>query len=248
LDAHRFDALIKRAALARVTRWSVLRGLAAGGVAAVTGLRLTGEAEAGDKKKRRRTICHCHGSNVNQCTQGKIRGGKKLRKHLRTNACDYAGTCQAANPRCGTGGTTRRCAGNTDCAAGLACIQGACQPCTLASQCNGLLCLDGVCVGGASCTAPGDCEDPLACLPLGGEEVCLLDNECESDAECVDPLLPVCLLGLCVEECLIDTDCPVDQSCVLGICGETCDSVDDCEPLGVCVLELGICLNLEIEV
>lgn len=49
MDETRFDTLIKRLATRRLTRVQTLHGLAAGGVAALTGMRFLGEAGAAKK-------------------------------------------------------------------------------------------------------------------------------------------------------------------------------------------------------
>jgi hypothetical protein len=227
MDALRFDDLVKRSAMTPLTRVQVLRGLVASGIAALTGVTITGD-EADAKKTKRLKVCHCHGADPNICTQAKVRitkgtergkkKAKRLRKHLRRNACDYRGRCQAANPRCGAGGQPRACTGNGDCRGGLACIDTTCQPCTRASQCSGdQICVDGQCAGGEPCNpVTGDpCELPLECEQIEQQVFqCLLGTECVDDADCAtDPDGPDCVLGLCVEACTTDAECEAPEEC-----------------------------------
>src|SRR5688572_8376690 len=110
MDAHRFDDLVRRTATMRLTRVQVLRGLLVSGVTALTGVTRSAD-EADAKKTKKVTVCHCHGADPTMCTQDKVRikkgtdqgrrKAKRLRTHLRRNACDYRGRCQATNPRCG---------------------------------------------------------------------------------------------------------------------------------------------------
>jgi hypothetical protein len=74
------------------------------------------EDEADAKKTKKIKVCHCHGADPTICTQAKVKikkgteqgrkKAKKMRKHLRRNPCDYKGTCQVVNPRCGEVGIT----------------------------------------------------------------------------------------------------------------------------------------------
>ncbi len=62
-------------------------------------------------------------------------------------------------PGCGSG---KHCGTNSDCAAGLACVNGTCAPCATADQCNpGQICLAGVC---SACTNDAQCPSGDACV------------------------------------------------------------------------------------
>src|SRR5215212_3052044 len=94
MDATTFDALIKRLAATRLTRLTALRGLAAGGVAALTGVSLLGEEADADNNKKR-TICH-RGDDCSILGVTKKVSKKGKQKHLRQHSCDYKGKCTAS--------------------------------------------------------------------------------------------------------------------------------------------------------
>ena len=214
MDASRFDQLAVSVAHAAGSRRSLLHRLAGGSVAAALAAIGIGDftsedAEAQKKKKKKKG-----GSCRKRCTQ---RGWSRAKRQ----ACKAK--CKKAGGGAGTGGGgTTTCSTNAQCSGGLACINKTCQACTLASQCDGLVCVDGLCVGAGptGCTAvPDTCPDPLICVGT----VCVLPGtacvggvggSCPTAGE-------TCLLGICVEECTGPTDtCSggAAEVCVLGIC------------------------------
>ncbi len=101
MDGTRFDDLIKRLGTTRLTRLSVLRGLAGGGVA-ITGMRLVAEeAEAADKKgsQKKRKACDCQSADPTTCTTKRL-SRRRRKKLLRNNLCAYAGSCKAGVSGC----------------------------------------------------------------------------------------------------------------------------------------------------
>src|ERR687890_2255471 len=60
MDAERFDTMVRRLGMTRLTRISALRGLAGSAAALlVGGALLPTTTEAADRNRRQRTICHC---------------------------------------------------------------------------------------------------------------------------------------------------------------------------------------------
>ena len=57
MDGTEFDHLMKRLATTRLARLTALRGLAAGSVAALIGMRLTADEADAHHRQRKRTIC-----------------------------------------------------------------------------------------------------------------------------------------------------------------------------------------------
>ena len=93
-------------------------------------------------------------------------------------ACTAQGECPATTTSdcspyaCSAGACLTSCTGDGDCAPGISCMGGACQPlgnggmCTTNAQCQSAFCVDGVCCDSA-CT--GQCE---ACDFSGSEGTC----------------------------------------------------------------------------
>jgi hypothetical protein len=106
--------------------------------------------------------------------------------------------------RCRKKGVGPECRGTGDCQGTDICVDNECvdRPavpiaCSDADPCDGgLVCVGNVCV--LECDGDEDCDGALICLGGG----CVLDNECDEDDDCDDPLLEICLLGLCVEDIL----------------------------------------------
>ncbi len=157
MDGKTFDAVIKRLATRRLTRLTALRGLAAGSVAALTGVRLTAE-EAGAKKnnnnnEKKIRICICTSADAATC-KGQKKEKKKAKKTLRRNPCAYRGRCQSGVSGCTATAPISpppgaQCNNNSGCGGGQVCEGGQCVDCTATSQCSG----NQVCVGGR-CQSP----------------------------------------------------------------------------------------------
>src|SRR5215207_6364125 len=102
MDGKTFDEAIKRFATTRLTRLAALRGLAASGVAALTGGRLTTE-ESGAKKNNNKNekkvrVCKCPTADATLCTTAKIKKSKA--RKVAGQACNYKGAYQAGVTDC----------------------------------------------------------------------------------------------------------------------------------------------------
>ena len=78
MEGNRFDELSRRFATARVSRGTVLRGLTAGGVAALTGVALF--ADDTEAKKKKKKVCNCIGITLASCQQIKVKKKKRKKK------------------------------------------------------------------------------------------------------------------------------------------------------------------------
>jgi hypothetical protein len=243
MDAITFDTLIKRLATRRLTRVQTLRGLAAGGVAALTGVSLLGEeGEAENKKPSKKKWCH-RGDDFTILGITKKFTKDQRKKHKRRHAADYRGQCTAANIISPTGtltgtplptttvapGPGPECTSNADCADRRACLSGTCSSCTHFSQCaDGEACLEGRCIGTVTCSSDADC-DPLS--PL---------LDCEQAAG-PNPL--VCLLlGQCPPAAMGVACAGAEEFCVLGECVVTCSGADPCTGPGKQCIH-GLCIQ-----
>src|SRR5829696_4096627 len=94
MDGTQFDRLSKRLATQRVSRLTALRGLAAGAVASVTGVRLLGE-EAAAKNNHEQKIRICHRSSATDPGVSKKLKKDKAQKHLKRHPFDTKGRCTA---------------------------------------------------------------------------------------------------------------------------------------------------------
>ena len=208
MDGSRFDSLSKRLATTSLPRASLLRGLALAGVAAVTGMSLVAEeAEADDKKPRKKRVCLCSAAG---CRSKKVRKPKKIIK--RNAPCAYRGRC-STNP-CAAGRVG--CQFNTDCPAGQVCQNGICvisststtiitQPCS-AANCP-FFCVNNVCV---QCRTSGDCPPGQTCSAAGicvgpGPDLC--GNTCTPGEQVCCPA-GTDKAGICVGNF---TACQADQ-------------------------------------
>ncbi len=94
MDAERFDTMIRRLGATRLTRMRALRGVAGSAMAALMGGALLAAAtDAADRRRRKRTICHCPDTDPKNCTTLRLRR-KRARRHLRSHPNDYRGECQ----------------------------------------------------------------------------------------------------------------------------------------------------------
>ena len=94
MDGGQFDKLIARFGATRLTRVAALRGLVAGAVAALAGAGLPSDAtDAADRRRRKRTICHCPDTDPKNCATLRLRR-KRAKRHLRRHPNDYKGACQ----------------------------------------------------------------------------------------------------------------------------------------------------------
>src|SRR5829696_4990699 len=221
MDGTQFDHMMKRLATTRLARLTALRGLAAGGVAALIGMRLTADEADAHHRQRKRTICHCSNASAASC-RTLTKAKKKVRKHLQRHPCDYKGRCKGFSG-CAP---AAKCQNNNQCSGGQVCSGGQCVDCTSYTQCPGQTCRGGVCFGGGpcanstQCVAPTTCEDPPA---TGSDRFCLYGNICSTNADCgMFPMTPICVLGICTSECVAGgAACPAGQSCQAGVCQPT---------------------------
>lgn len=213
MDANRFDDLTRQVMTTRLTRVSAIRGLAAGAVAALTGVSLTvseADAKKGKKKKKKRGICLCTGSTVSTCSDRKVKK-KQKKKLLKSNPCSYKGKCRGFNP-CSpapTGNGTTQTTPSFPIPPG-----GPSSECTIIGD----ACATGTCVevpGGGS-TAGVCLTLDLDCTP-GTSEGCPVDNECVS-LGLLKVCLPVDIGGLPGDSCATGADCSTGFCNTLGIC------------------------------
>jgi hypothetical protein len=223
MDGPRFDQLIKGIATQRVSRLTALRGLAAGGVAALTGMSLLAEEAEAAKKKRK--VCLC---TATSCQTKRVKNRKKV---IQRNApCAYKGKCTSLNPCAARVG----CQTNADCSGGLACVNNICVNCTADAQCGGgLVCVNGLCQVRVGCS-PAD--NTQGSCPAG--QICNLQAICV--AGCT---------GTGQGTCPANLICVNGQCQVPGGCTPTNNTQGNCAPgqvcnlSGVCVPAVG-CLNV----
>jgi hypothetical protein len=149
MDGSRFDELIKDFSRRRLTRLRALQGVAAAAVVSLTGARLATDgtdAADRDRRRRKRTICHCGDNNPQQvnCETLRLRR-KRAKRHLRRHQYDYKGECRKNPAPVGCDPRTQ-----TGCAAG--------QVCNAQAICVSAGCLNSAnpqCAGGETCCAAG---------------------------------------------------------------------------------------------
>ena len=160
-------------------------------------------------------------------------------------------------PHCFTEG--QPCERTTQCAAGLACVGGACtagsvegQSCQASAQCiSGLECIGGVCATGGTeaqkCERASECVSGLSCVAgictAGGFEK---GQTCKASAQCVSGL--ACVDGVCADSesgregqpCEQPSECVSGLQCTAGVCTpgrlpwETGDVGQSCEASAQC--------------
>jgi hypothetical protein len=261
MDGTEFDHLMKRLATTRLARLTALRGLAAGSVAALIGMRLTADEADAHHRQRKRTICHCSNSSAASC-RTLTKAKKKVRKHLQRHPCDYKGRCKGFSG-CAP---AAQCQNNNQCSGGQVCSNGQCVDCTGDAQCTGgQVCVNGRCQQAAKCQNNNQCTAGQVCV--GGQcvdctsytqcpgqtcrgGVCFGGGPCANSTQCVAPTTcedppatgsdRFCLYG---NICSTNADCgmfPTTPICVLGICtsecvagGAACPAGQSCQA-GVC--------------
>jgi hypothetical protein len=163
--------------------------------------------------------------------------------------CDIGGTAAAACTTAGSGTQGARCALNTDCAAGLTCVDGVCH-----SYCEsvGAACPGGLCVQGGNGAQPQDkictidcklqpdtCGAGEACLPITvGGVLATADCEapgtgaygdsCQNNVECGAGLgcdSPTGSGTYCLPWCQSDANCAVGYTCFPFSPAETIDGI-----------------------
>ncbi|MBK7396432.1 MAG: hypothetical protein IPJ34_09065 [Myxococcales bacterium] len=170
-------------------------------------------------------IQYCDGVKTTGCTYPLVSAtcsSNACAVGIETHAstCDGAGACKDVPKDCGVykcGATACKtsCTVKADCIAGYSCVGGACtpsiglgKPCSDASACGDLLCVDGVCCG---IDAPATkCADGYACNAPTKEGTCTLKNGEKCD------LASKCGSGLCADGVCCDKAC--DGQC------EACDA------------------------
>jgi len=242
MDGERFDELVKRLSTTRLTRIRVIRGFAAGTIAAVTGAVRAAD-RGGDA-----TVLAAPGTcrEVGHPCQGQ------------QDCCPNIELCEPVGP-----GNANRCANRINCGAlGQQCCNGDCQPgleCDETQGPNGT-CVDPdtecgavgqeCCAGDPTCDPGGICvdNDCVACGDLG-EQCC--DNEtcntpdltCSEGGTCIQCGLiglPCCEPGegdFCDEDAVCDPNEGPDGTCVA--CGGRgqlcCDEGEQCENPLICL-------------
>ena len=221
MDGTTFDQLIKRIATKRITRLTALRGLAAGGVATLTGVGLiTEEARAkknnnNDKKKR---VCNCTSADPATCLSQKKK--KKARNRLlRSNPCAYKGRCQTGVSGCAaplgcspaTNTTQGSCLAGQICSTQAICVAG----CTGTTNTQGSCPSGQVCVIAAGQTT-GQCQNQaLGCSPnTNTQGSCLSGQICNANSICV----PTGCLNTANPQCNTNQICCPVGTASAGLC------------------------------
>lgn len=170
-----------------------------------------------------------------------------------------SGACNVSTGSCGTG-----CAIDEDCAAvpGLpACdaVDGVCVECLTEDHCDSGVC-DTAAEACVECTDDTHCSGGVCDLTANSCVECLGDDDCDGlcdptinrcysactdDADCVNPAVPVCDGGACVE-CLVDAHCADGELCdaLTNSCAPACELDTDCwnPDFPYCNLATGSCV------
>lgn len=218
MEDQRFDELTKRLCTTRLTRLSVLRGLAAGAVAVVTGAKVGSSRTVSAAAGTCREVGHpCQGNQ---------------------NCCPNIESCEVVGP-----GSAKRCANKTDCGAiTQPCCNGDCQA-GLECDPETNICVDPdtECGGvGQECCEPNDTCDPGGvcdgsqgengtCVECGTEGKPCCENDTCNTGELT------CATGTCVECGDVTEPCCEDEFCNPGgICNNN----------GICVPPAANCGQL----
>ena len=184
VDGRQFDALTQRLASIRLSRKRVIRGLVRGAVAVTGVASFTGTGDAGRKRRRSKSICHCDAGGA--CTTMKVKR-RERKTHLAGHQCDYMGECQGTINACAaspiiinTDRLNQKCSAADPCGAdsGLECVAGFCvldlgDDCINNGECSTGRCDGSVCV-----------ECPLAsvCQTATGAQCCAIGYHCDSSS------------------------------------------------------------------
>ena len=184
MEPQRFDELAASVAKGESSRRSVILRFGGGAFAALLATLGVGglDAEAVSAKRRCKRRC-------------KKKDDKDKRRRCKRRCRKKPST---------PGGPGPECTGTGDCPGTDICVDNECvtRPavpilCDDDTDCSGgLACIGDICV--LECEDDDECAGSLLCL--GG--ACVLDTECDIDDDCEDPLLGICLLGLCVDDIL----------------------------------------------
>jgi len=207
MDGERFDRLTKQLSTTRLTRLSVIRGLAVGAVAAVSGTAIGADRAMAAQCKKEGQICE---GGPDKCCPGTVcNGGENPTK---CRACGGSGQfCCTSTTPCTAPGEV--------CLPGGICGPAACggtgQPCCEPGDtCNesGDICLsNGTCGPEGQCGGTGEpcCEPDDTCNESG--DICLSNGTCGPEGQCGGDGQPCCQPGdICNEPgevCLANGTC-----------------------------------------
>jgi hypothetical protein len=206
MDGSRFDTLSKALATARVSRATILRGLAFSAIIHL-GVRRAQEPAAARKRSSKHVkICLCDSTGCQTRTVRKANRGKVIRRHA---PCATRGACTGVNP-CAipvcTPDCDRKVCGSDGCG-------GQCGTCDLDQ-----VCADGRCAW----------ECPGGQKACAGE--CIPSNQCCTSSDC-PAVTPDCCGGACVDSATdtrncgsCGTRCSGYWACIGGMCEGTCAS------------------------
>ncbi|MDI3292048.1 hypothetical protein [Polyangium sp. 15x6] len=194
----------------------------------------------------------CNGAGACQLyAAGTVCAASSCTGGTQTNAdtCNGMGTCADGGTKacapyvCGAGSCKQACVGDSDCAAGSACVNGVCgtkKPlgvaCTQANECQSGFCVDGVC---CDTTCSGLCQACSKAKKGSGTT----DGTCgvilvgtDPDNECSEQSVVTCgTNGFCsgTGSCQLY---PAGTACVAASCmGSTLMKADTCNGMGACI-------------
>ncbi len=207
MDAERFDRLTKQLSTTRLTRLSVIRGLAVGAAAALTGTTISTDRAMAGRCKREGQICE---GGPEQCCPGTVCNGGENPTKCRD--CGESGQfCCVSTTPCTAPGET--CLPGGIC--GPAPCGGTGQPCCeTGDECTEPedICLSNdTCGPAGSCGGTGEhcCETGDECTEP--EDICLSNDTCGPAGSCGGTGQPCCQPGdICTESgqvCLPNDTC-----------------------------------------